>query len=637
MNYKKYKRIFSFIVLTLFSLSLGGCHIPILDKEITIPFFEKQGEEAFRLSMEAMEKMKTYSFNSDFNLEINVKDKELSFLTDEIKDNILAMINEGSPKVLGIDNITEENNINPMPLISSFPKSISVVYKIRGKADKSDENNQKSEFNAQLSFDFGGTKIEAEMDVVVVDGVIYAKFIKVPFFVDTMLAGMDVTLGDKWWKFDLKESSALSKNLPYGDDITIDENFQDEGNLKGTKKKLAVMIKDNPIIKIDERLKDDKIEGEKNYHYKSSINVLNLTKLTNELSDISKADIQVDNALIKSQKEQMENRIKGLSDFMTKSDVDIWINKKTFNMRKAIFDFSFDTSKVQTDSKIVSDSYGLIGVKGSVEYTNVGSQMNIKAPEISDNFFEQITKKMEVAKVKSRDARRLADAKQIQTALELYYSDNGNFPDSLEYLAGGKNILQRETSAEKNTYLFDLPKDPKPNNECGEGFDYGYGAKDAGRDFDLIFCLEEGVGKYQKGTSTFNSMMASSTRAEILEAKTDIQGAMLDSDKDGLNDFEEEMVYFTDLDNSDTDGDGFFDGDEVKNGYNPLGGGKLNGECSADYDCEKYISYDSCEVLCIYRNADKSVLNRDAVCDAESWDPPAESVCGCVNNKCILK
>jgi hypothetical protein len=49
----------------------------------------------------------------------------------------------------------------------------------------------------------------------------------------------------------------------------------------------------------------------------------------------------------------------------------------------------------------------------------------------------------------------------------------------------------------------------------------------------------------------------------------------LDSDADGLNDFDEINVYKTNQYNVDTDGDGYKDGDEVKNGYNPNGAGKL--------------------------------------------------------------
>jgi hypothetical protein len=49
---------------------------------------------------------------------------------------------------------------------------------------------------------------------------------------------------------------------------------------------------------------------------------------------------------------------------------------------------------------------------------------------------------------------------------------------------------------------------------------------------------------------------------------------IIDSDQDGLSDLEE-REYGTEIDNPDSDGDGFLDGDEVKSGFNPLGEGKL--------------------------------------------------------------
>ena len=48
-----------------------------------------------------------------------------------------------------------------------------------------------------------------------------------------------------------------------------------------------------------------------------------------------------------------------------------------------------------------------------------------------------------------------------------------------------------------------------------------------------------------------------------------------DNDADDLPDFMEVQFYKTDPNNPDTDGDGFKDGEEVKNGYDPLGPGKL--------------------------------------------------------------
>lgn len=50
---------------------------------------------------------------------------------------------------------------------------------------------------------------------------------------------------------------------------------------------------------------------------------------------------------------------------------------------------------------------------------------------------------------------------------------------------------------------------------------------------------------------------------------------LIDTDQDGLNDNDEVLVYMTDPLMPDTDGDTFLDGQEVQNGYNPRGAGKL--------------------------------------------------------------
>ncbi|HRH23521.1 MAG TPA: L,D-transpeptidase family protein [Candidatus Magasanikbacteria bacterium] len=48
----------------------------------------------------------------------------------------------------------------------------------------------------------------------------------------------------------------------------------------------------------------------------------------------------------------------------------------------------------------------------------------------------------------------------------------------------------------------------------------------------------------------------------------------LDPDGDGLTD-DQEALYYTNPLSADTDGDSFFDGDEVENGYSPLAAGKV--------------------------------------------------------------
>jgi hypothetical protein len=63
--------------------------------------------------------------------------------------------------------------------------------------------------------------------------------------------------------------------------------------------------------------------------------------------------------------------------------------------------------------------------------------------------------------------------------------------------------------------------------------------------------------------------------SDAREAELGTNSQLPDTDGDGLFDRQEADVYKTDPLNPDTDGDTYQDGDEVKNGYNPNGPGKL--------------------------------------------------------------
>ncbi len=62
---------------------------------------------------------------------------------------------------------------------------------------------------------------------------------------------------------------------------------------------------------------------------------------------------------------------------------------------------------------------------------------------------------------------------------------------------------------------------------------------------------------------------------EIINNNKEVDISILDSDGDGLTDYQEIHIWGTDPYNPDTDGDGYSDFDEIKAGYNPLGDGLL--------------------------------------------------------------
>ncbi len=58
------------------------------------------------------------------------------------------------------------------------------------------------------------------------------------------------------------------------------------------------------------------------------------------------------------------------------------------------------------------------------------------------------------ARQKSRDARRIADIKQLQIALELYYDSNNNYPTSLAALATSNFIPVVPADPQSGTYKY---------------------------------------------------------------------------------------------------------------------------------------------------------------------------------------
>lgn len=119
------------------------------------------------------------------------------------------------------------------------------------------------------------------------------------------------------------------------------------------------------------------------------------------------------------------------------------------------------------------------------------------------NYFDSISK--------SRDGRRMADLKQLQAALQLYYAENGVYPSSgggwLSSDPGETNVTSSPTNyipglAPK--YIRALPKDPKggagnatlgPNCSATTAWKSSYLYRSDGQNFVLIaHCSPEKPG-----------------------------------------------------------------------------------------------------------------------------------------------
>ncbi len=99
------------------------------------------------------------------------------------------------------------------------------------------------------------------------------------------------------------------------------------------------------------------------------------------------------------------------------------------------------------------------------------------------------------ARQKSRDARRVADVKQIQTALELYYNDATAYPATAVVAPG--LALSYTSGGNTTTYMASIPDDPQ---NAGT-----YTYTDGGGDtttYTLEYTLEGDTGGISAGVRT---------------------------------------------------------------------------------------------------------------------------------------
>ena len=108
------------------------------------------------------------------------------------------------------------------------------------------------------------------------------------------------------------------------------------------------------------------------------------------------------------------------------------------------------------------------------------------------------------ARARSRDAKRVADIKQVQTALELYYNDFGSYPaaNAVSFIAGNVGITSTTTGT-TTVYMKLNPVAPTPSDgTCLTANTYTYSTVDALKTYTISYCLGAATGGIPAGQNT---------------------------------------------------------------------------------------------------------------------------------------
>ncbi len=101
-------------------------------------------------------------------------------------------------------------------------------------------------------------------------------------------------------------------------------------------------------------------------------------------------------------------------------------------------------------------------------------------------------------RAKARDTKRVADTKQIQTALELYFNDMGRYPTVSEFDSG--SIMSSSTDGDR-IYMLNVPSAPSPaDGSCDDTSNaFTYMTDSMGTTYNISYCVGGPTGGLASG------------------------------------------------------------------------------------------------------------------------------------------
>ena len=109
------------------------------------------------------------------------------------------------------------------------------------------------------------------------------------------------------------------------------------------------------------------------------------------------------------------------------------------------------------------------------------------------------------ARAKARDSKRMSDLKQIGTALELFYADNGSYPVDI---TPGNGLVSPDGSS---VYMREIPSNPTPRDDGGcPDTNYVYNSNngagiDVATPYTLTSCIGKGVSNLLAGPIVYTT------------------------------------------------------------------------------------------------------------------------------------
>jgi len=428
--------------------------------------------------------------------------------------------------------------------------SMAVNIDVNGKADLSDKQNYKIEgaINFNISF------ISVSLDLKSIGNTLYLKLGNISSILGASAEEGLGSFQDQWIKIDgdtIKNLTALAKNKLNSENTNGSAATDVEDNLTDKVAQFKRIYQESNLINLTEKLGSEKINNINTYHYKFTLDKDEYKKVYLEAIKIFKPS-GLDSETEALLDQQLDTQLNSALDLYGGSQGEVWLGQKDY------LPYKISLSSLSEESGMVNSSSTIIELKNYNQPVKIdqpekskdlASLLSVYIDPSGDNDNDGLVNELEVdyktdpdnpdtdgdsykdgdevdhgydptiagsAKLaekiygttqKNRDAKRLTDVKQLQTALELFYNDNGKYPVAKNIVLGSadytclsskgftKNCLSGSTKSSDSTYMGRVPANSTPG-----GSDYIYNCVD-GKNYTISFSFETDYKKTVPGST----------------------------------------------------------------------------------------------------------------------------------------
>jgi hypothetical protein len=285
-----------------------------------------------------------------------------------------------------------------------------------------------------------------------------------------------------WVKFGLNELNQEETPDPFGFNSLQDPLVQ---------QKIEKIWSDNHVFDIRNLVGLEEVKGALAFHFKLDLNKQATTKaITETMAVISE---QLGQPTDDENFDLAKTIVARLVKKIKIQELDVWVGVGDGNVRKIHLvsnapSLASILKTISSEAGLETDDNSIDRIINKIEFSArftmdetivYGARQSIEEPV---GAYDALTQ----ARESSRDAKRMADVRQIASALELHFNDYGDYPTDLAGL--------------NPNYLGELPTPPTPpGRDCTEANNnYTYTYRGAG-DYQLRFCLGEDTGGASRG------------------------------------------------------------------------------------------------------------------------------------------